>query len=138
MRRDTTTAIKLLRERKAAFVLCKGDTIVSSNEDGITPLLALIEDGNNYEGFCAAGMIVGKAIAFLYVKLGIKEVYASIMSEEGIYTLARYGIYPICERSISDILRHDDADVQQVEKLVSDIQDVEAAVTALAMQCALL
>ena len=35
MRQDTMTAIKLLRERKAAFVLCKGETVVSSNEDGI-------------------------------------------------------------------------------------------------------
>lgn len=41
----------------------------------------------NVKGCCAADKIVGKAAALLYVGLGVREVYASVMSRRGEETL---------------------------------------------------
>lgn len=131
MKQDTVTAAKLLYERQASFVLCKGKTTVIETEAGLGPLFSVLKKGENFSGFCAADKIVGKAAAFLYVRLGVREVYAPIMSDAGIYTLARHGIYPVCEKSVSSILNQDRTDICPIEKLVSNVNDTEQAVSIL-------
>ena len=73
----------------------------SSTERGVKPLLDFIENGPNLRGFSAADKIVGKAAALLYVLLGVKEVYAPVMSETALYTLAHNGILPLCDCSVN-------------------------------------
>ena len=131
MKQDTVTAAKLLYERQASFVLCKGKTTVIETEAGLGPLFSVLKKGENFSGFCAADKIVGKAAAFLYVRLGVREVYAPIMSDAAIYTLARHGIYPICERSVVDIMNQDRTNLCPIEKLVEELCDVNQAVSVL-------
>ena len=131
MKQDTVTAAKLLYERQASFVLCKGKTTVIETEAELGPLFSVLKKGENFSGFCAADKIVGKAAAFLYVRLGVQEVYAPIMSDAGIYTLARHGIYPICERSVVDIMNQDGTNLYPIEKLVEELCDVNQAVSVL-------
>lgn len=131
MKQDTVTAAKLLYEHQASFVLCKGKTTVIETEAGLGPLFSVLKKGENFGGFCAADKIVGKAAAFLYVRLGVREVYAPIMSDAGIYTLARHGIYPICERSVVDILNRAGTSICPIEKLVEELCDVNQAVSVL-------
>lgn len=131
MKQDTVTAAKLLYERQASFVLCKGKTTVIETEAGLGPLFSVLKKGENFSGFCVADKIVGKAAAFLYVRLGVREVYAPIMSDAAIYTLARYGIYPICERSVVDIMNQDGTNLCPIEKLVEELCDVNQAVSVL-------
>lgn len=131
MKQDTVTAAKLLYERQASFVRCKGKTTVIETEAGLGPLFSVLKKGENFSGFCAADKIVGKAAAFLYVRLGVREVYAPIMSDAAIYTLARHGIYPICERSVVDIMNQDRTNLCPIEKLVEELCDVNQAVSVL-------
>lgn len=132
MKPDTVTASRLLMENHASSVFCRGKKVISSNKPGIVPLLELLKNHADLKGFCTADRIVGKAAAFLYIKLGVSEVYAPIMSEMAVYTLARHGIIPICDRCVPYILNKNRTEECPVEKIVAEINDAEQAVTLLA------
>ncbi|RKI39466.1 DUF1893 domain-containing protein [bacterium D16-51] len=73
-------------------VLCKGVATLTSAERGVKPLLNWLDDENGAEGFSAVDKVVGRAAAFLYVLLKVKEVYANVMGEGAADVLAKYGI----------------------------------------------
>lgn len=67
--------------RTCAFV--KGEESFTRAERGVKPLLALLEE-RSLRGFSAADRVAGRAAAFLYVLLGVKEVYAEVMSASAV------------------------------------------------------
>lgn len=75
-------------------VWCRNDELLTSKEAGLRPLLIRIREGKDLSGFYAADKIVGRAAAFLYVKLGAAGVYAPVMSRGG--ERAFGGIQHIC------------------------------------------
>ena len=77
---DLERAKTLLEEGKYTLVLVKGEKVITSYERGVKPLLGLLDEGKDVRGFTAADRIVGKAAAFLYVLLGVKAVYANVLS----------------------------------------------------------
>ena len=81
------------------------------------PLIAWISNGIDLKDFCAADRIVGKA-ALLYSLLGVDTVYAHVMSEAGIYTLAKNGITPLCDTSVKEILNRMNTDLCPMEEAV--------------------
>ena len=60
-------------------VWCRDNELLTSKEAGLRPLLTRIREGKDLNGFYAADKIVGRAAAFLYVKLGAAGVYAPVM-----------------------------------------------------------
>ena len=91
MTSDIATARSLLAGNvTCAFV--KGNKTFVRTERGVAPLLALIDSGEDYGGFSAADKVVGKAAAMLYVRLGIKELYAGVLGVTGAEVLYRHGI----------------------------------------------
>lgn len=92
MTTDTAKAIEELNHGSYTCVLCKGDVVYTSTERGVKPLLGWLDEGVDLKGFSAADKVVGKAAAFLYVLLGVREVYAHIMSEPAIETFSGNGI----------------------------------------------
>ena len=62
-------------------VLTDGAEIYTSTHRGVKPLVQFLESGKAFVGFSAADKVVGKAAAYLYVLLGVKEIYAQIISE---------------------------------------------------------
>ena len=63
------------------LVICKDEDIVTSDITGIKPLINLIEEKKEYKGYSAADKIVGRAAAFLYTLLEVKNLYGEIMSK---------------------------------------------------------
>lgn len=55
--------------------------MLTSTERGVKPLLQWLDGENSVKGFSAVDKVVGRAAAFLYVLLEVKEVYAGVMSE---------------------------------------------------------
>ena len=55
--------------------------MLTSTERGVKPLLQWLDGENRVKGFSAVDKVVGRAAAFLYVLLEVKEVYAGVMSE---------------------------------------------------------
>lgn len=92
MKTDLEKAKSLLKSGKYTCVVCAGDDICTATERGVKPLLAWIDSGTDLNGFSAADKVVGKAAAFLYVILGVKFVYADVMSKPAKDTLEENGI----------------------------------------------
>jgi hypothetical protein len=83
---------KNLLTGECTCALCLGDCTYLSTERGVKPLVAWLESGIDFQGFCAADKVVGKATAFLYVLLGVKSVYAKVISKDGLRVLQKRGI----------------------------------------------
>lgn len=82
----------ILEEENCTCVLCDGETAHKSHRRGVAPLLQLLDEGVQAEGFSAADRVVGKATAFLYCLLGVKEVYAHVMSRPAEAVLKQAGV----------------------------------------------
>lgn len=72
--------------------LVKGKSVVVSARRGVAPLIELCENENSYVGYSAADKIVGKAAALLYVYMGVKAVYAEVLSVAAENVLQAFGI----------------------------------------------
>ena len=131
MKNDTVTAHNMLYNGGYTCVLCKGDKIYTSRKRGVKPLIEFIESGIDFREFSAADKVVGKAAAFLYVILGVDAVYADVMSDAAIYTLARHGVQPICDRSTKFIYNRDGTGLCPMEETVSEIESPKNAVVAI-------
>lgn len=93
MKSDIEKAKSLLENEEYTCVICHEDKIYTSTERGIKPLLAWIDGSTDMKGFSAADKAVGKAAAFLYAILGVKAVYAYVISEPAKQILTENGIY---------------------------------------------
>lgn len=60
--------------------LVKDGEIYISDKRGIAPLVEFIDSCKDFSGFCAADRIVGRTAALLYAHMGVKEVYAEVLS----------------------------------------------------------
>ena len=85
-------ARKILVDNGYTCVVTKDDFCFTSKQRGVKPLLELIDSSNDCKGAVAADKVVGKAAAFLYVLLGVKAVYADVISEHAFAVLQRNGI----------------------------------------------
>lgn len=134
MKNDLIKAIDTLNNGRYTCVLCKGDELYTSTERGVKPLLEWLESGINLKGFSAADKVVGKAAAFLYVLLGVKEVYAPVMSESALYTLARNGVQPHCDKSVNHIINRAGTGFCPMEEAVMDIMEPQNALKSIKLR----
>ena len=131
MNADLQKASRLLHDNEFTCVLCAGDSVYTTEERGVAPLLNWISDGTDLHGFSAADKVIGKAAALLYVLLGIRAVYAPVMSESAIYTLARHGIQANCDVSVKVIRNRDNTGMCPMEMAVENISDPQEALNAI-------
>ena len=105
--------------------LCKDGKLIFSDKRGIAPMMGFIAEGADLSGYSAADLIVGKAVAMLFVKCGIKSVYAKMLSESGKRMLKLHGIEFEYGELTEKIINRDGSDVCPMEKTVADTDDVE-------------
>lgn len=127
MKADLKKAKDLLSDSEYTCVLCKGDTVLTSTERGVKPLVDLLNEKTDLKGFCAADKVVGKAAAFLYVLLGVDAVYSPVMSKGAINTLSEHNIEPLYDVSAETIINRERTDLCPMEKAVLDIDDPKTA-----------
>lgn len=89
---DLEQAKSRLQAENLTCVICGGDRLYTSCQRGVAPLLQLLDAGQNMAGCAAADRVVGKATAFLYCLLGVRAVYAHVMSQPAREVLAQAGI----------------------------------------------
>ena len=85
-------ARRILVDNGYTCVVMKDDFCFTSKQRGVKPLLELIDSSNDCEGAAAADKVVGKAAAFLYLLLGVKAVYADVISEYAVAVLQKRGV----------------------------------------------
>ena len=81
-----------LTEGDYTVVLCRGDVTHTDTRRGVAPLLALLDAGTDVTGFAAADKVVGKAAAFLYLRLGVAAVHAGVISTPAYDLLTAHGV----------------------------------------------
>lgn len=85
-------AKSLLEQTGSTCVLCGDQVVLTDNRRGIRPLLDLLENDTDVAGFSVADKVVGKAAAYLYCLLGIKCLYARVISRPALDVLQHAGI----------------------------------------------
>ncbi len=128
--RNIDEAKKLLNGEVKCAVFYGEETFLSDKR-GIAPILSLVCDGKDYKGCIAADKIVGKAAAFVYSKMGAKEIYAEVLSEAAIPVLERHSV-KYSFGKLTDYIRNRQGDgICPMEQTVKDIEDVDLAIEAL-------
>lgn len=107
--------------------LCKGSVCLTSDKRGIAPIMDFIKEGKTLRGYSVADVVVGKAAALLFVRSGIKAVYAKTLSASGKKVLDEYGIYYEYETLTDRIINRTGTDVCPMEKALKDIDDPDEA-----------
>ena len=92
MEKDFQKAKEEFNTGKYTLVICKDEDIIKSDITGIRPLMNLIDTKKDYKNYSAADKIVGRAAAFLYSLLHIKNLYGEVMSKGAIEILKKEGI----------------------------------------------
>lgn len=92
MKSNWQLAKEVFLQHEYTCVVRKDDMQYTSQARGVKPLMDWIAEGIDLKGFSAADKVVGKATAFLYVLLGVKEVYAPVMSEGAVWVFREYGV----------------------------------------------
>lgn len=131
MRTDTEKAKELLFSGKYTCVLCKGEMVYTSSQRGVAPLLSWINSNTDLKEFSAADKVVGKAAAFLYVLLGVKEVYAEIISEPAWETFNKFGISCHYREKVKAIRNRTDTGFCPMETSVLSIDTPQEALKAI-------
>lgn len=127
MSKDTETARNLLETEGFTCVLCKNDEIYTTTLRGVKPLVQWLESGMDFSGFCAADKVVGKATAFLYSLLGVKEVYAHVMSKASLEVLEKAGIRVQYGKMVEYIINRKGDGICPFEEAVLNVETADAA-----------
>ena len=89
---DNLERAKLLLKGDVTLSLVKDKEELTSTKSGIAPMMEYLGNNVNLENFSAADRVVGKAVAMLFVKAKVKEVYAEIISIPAFNFLVEHGV----------------------------------------------
>lgn len=128
---DLTTAREHLLAGEFTCVIRKGDREYTTRERGVKPLVRWLTEGVDLRGFSAADKVVGKATAYLYSLLGVKEVYAHVMSASAARVLEENGISASQGKLVENIINRQGTGICPFEAAVWDIHSPEEALTAI-------
>lgn len=81
-----------LTQGDVTVAVCGGESLRTDTRRGVAPLLAWLDQGVPLAGFSAADRVVGKAAAFLYLRLGVTAVYGGVMSRPAYDLLVAHGV----------------------------------------------
>ena len=131
MDQNLLKARSLLEAGNYTCVLCRGEMVHSSCLRGVAPLLQLLDGGEDVAGFSAADKVVGKATAYLYRLLGVKAVYAQVVSRGALEVLARSGIHLQYGSLVNQIQNRTQTGACPMEMATKDSQTPEDALLAI-------
>ena len=120
-------AREILEENDASLVIID-DEVKVYNDIGVKRLLILLEENENLKNSVVADNVVGKAAAFLYLKLESKNIFAKIISEAGYLLLKNNNINIEYEIKVKKILNRQKNDICPIEKSVMNERDVDSAI----------
>lgn len=122
---NLSTAKALLEGHTLALV--SGDKRLVSDKRGISPIIDFIKSGEDLSGCSAADVVVGKAAALMFVKAGIKEVFAKTLSLNAKAVLDGSGIPYVYETLTERIINRDGTDTCPMEKALTGTSDPDKA-----------
>lgn len=124
---DLLNARRHLDEGGYTCVICRGTEVYTATARGVKPLVNWLDNGLDVRGGCAADKVVGKATAFLYCLLGVKAVYAHIMSRGAAEVLEAAGITVQYGKLVPGIINRAGTGPCPFEAAVSGVTSAEDA-----------
>ena len=126
-----TKAKAILESGGYTCVLTNGTIIYTSTLRGVKPLVQFVESGCIPPGFSAADKVVGKATAYLYVLLKVREIYAQIISEPAVEVLQAHGIPVRYRKKVPNIINRKGDGICPFEAAVMEITEPAMAYDAI-------
>ena len=112
-------------------VLTDGKTVLTSTDRGVKPLVRFLESGEIPAGFSAADKVVGRATAYLYVLLKVKEVYSQIISQPAVAVLRENGVEVVYDKLVPNIINRKGDGICPFEAAVMEISCPDLAYAAI-------
>lgn len=131
MEQNLQKALELLNSGDYTCVVCREDLVYTTSQRGVAPLLDWLDSGTDLKDFSAADRVVGRGAAFLYCLLGVREVYARVMSHPAAEVLQSHGISAQAEAFVAGIINRAGTGPCPFEAAVMDIQDPREALNAI-------
>ena len=128
---DLNSAKQLLIQENYTCVIFKDDTIYTSSDRGVKPLLMLLDQNKSCRGYEAVDKVVGKAAAFLYVILGIAAINAGVSSQSALQVLRDHGIMTTYDKLVDYIENRTKNGRCPMESAVLGISDCNEALAAI-------
>lgn len=128
---NLSKALDLLNTGNYTCVVCREDTVYTTTQRGVAPLLSWLDNHTDLRGFSAADRVVGRGAAFLYCLLGVKEVYSRVMSLPAAEVLRTHGICADAEVFVEGIINRAGDGPCPFEAAVMNIQDAGEALAAI-------
>ncbi|MBO5891318.1 MAG: DUF1893 domain-containing protein [Oscillospiraceae bacterium] len=128
---DQEKARQILEQGGHTCVLCCEEEFYTDDRRGVRPLLDFLERSRDWHRFCAADKVVGKAAAFLYQLMGVRALYAQVVSEPAAKVLKEAGIQLTYGTMVSAIRNRTDTGFCPMETAVWDLIDPEEALPVL-------
>ena len=123
----TSADLIAAKDNLAGHTLClsKDGVLIFGDTRGIAPLLELIASGKDVSGYSAADKVVGKAAAALFIKCGVKQLYAAVLSKGGAELLERHGVEYVYGTLTDAIINRAGTDACPMEKAVRNLEEIE-------------
>ncbi len=117
-------------------VICSGDEIFTSTRRGVAPLVLLCKERGfgSFIGASAADKVVGRATAFLYLLLGVSELYAGVISKTALDLLAQNGVSIEYGECVPNIINRVGDGICPFEEAVLGIADKNDAFSAILLK----
>lgn len=131
MEKHLESARSLMVSGGYTCVLTNGTETLTSTDRGVKPLLQWVNAGLCLTGFSAADKVVGKATAFLYCLLDVREVYTPVISAAARQVLEKHGIRVIWEQEVPFIWNRRHTAPCPMETAVGSISDAQDALAAI-------
>ncbi|MBQ9781586.1 MAG: DUF1893 domain-containing protein [Clostridia bacterium] len=123
--------IKIAKERLIGglftLVGVNNETIFTSSERGIKPLLQLYESDRDYSQFSFADKAVGKGAAFLYLLLKVKKIHAVLISKPALDLLLQNGVSVFYDNLVENIINRKGDGICPIEQTVLKETDAKKA-----------
>lgn len=124
-------AMAILKDSEYTCVLCNEEDVITSTKRGVAPLLGFLDENKDYSNYSAADKVIGNGAAFLYVLLGIKKIYADVISQSALDTLKKHDINITYNVLTEAIRNRDNTGFCPIESAVSGISSPEDALIAI-------
>lgn len=126
---DKESAIKQFNDESLTCLIYNDDTIYTSKDRGLKPLIYIVENKVDLCGYNAIDKIVGNAAAIIYVKIGIESVHTPVLSKSAFETFKKYNIEVTYDELVDCILNKEKTNPGPFEVLIADAKTLDEAYT---------
>ena len=112
-------------------IIVKDKDVIYSKESGIKPVIQILQQGKNIEGYSVYDKIVGKAVASLLVLSKVGFVYAKTMSKLAKEYLEKYNLKFEYENLTDNIINRKNTGICPMEQTVLNLDNPRECFEAL-------